>query len=220
MQVTIFGAAGPTGLSVCTQALRERHHVVAVSRRHDPIPIDPHKNLTQIRADAQTGEGMGNAVASSDVVLSILGASYSRRPIDIYSSGTRNIVDAMRAKSAGRRLVVVSSGLTYPPPSMNWVADAIVFPVLRHVIGRTLYANMRAMEELLQDSPDIDWTVMRPGRLTNARAVSDYRLDDDYPAQGYTTRPDLAAAMVAEIAGSEHIHRAVAPTTTRKVRQR
>lgn len=37
---------------------------------------------------------------------------------------------------------------------------------------------------------------------------------DDHPTQGLTTRPDLAAAMVAELGREPHIHRAIAPTSS------
>jgi hypothetical protein len=72
---------------------------------------------------------------------------------------------------------------------------------------------MRRMEEYLHTCGDIDWTAMRPGRLTKDTAVSNYRLDDDFPTRGYTARGDLAAAMLAELGPDGHIHRAVAPTT-------
>lgn len=218
MDVTIVGAAGPTGLWVVREALRAGHTVRAVSRRPDPLPLPPHPHLSQIRADAVTGEGVEEAMTGADAVLSTLGVAYTRHEVAVYSRGTRTLIDALRRHGAGRRLVVVSSGLTYPPPSLHWLADRTVLPLLRHVVGRTLYADMRRMEEMLRESGDIDWTVMRPGRLVNAEAVSDYRLDEGFPARGITTRPDLAAAMVAELGGAAHVHLAVAPTSDRPAR--
>lgn len=215
MRVTIVGAAGPTGLWLCREALRAGHTVTAVSRRPDPLPLDPRPELSVAQADALSGNGLDEAVATADAVLSTLGCAYTRHPVSIYSVGTRNIVEAMRRSPSARRLVVVSSGLTYPPPPMNWFADHLAFPLLRNVIGRTLYADMRAMEEYLQTVDDIDWTVMRPGRLIDADQVSSYRLDLDHPTQGTTTRADLAAAMVAELGRDDHLRRAVSPTTNR-----
>lgn len=218
MRVTILGAAGPTGLWTVREALRAGHTVRAVSRRSDPLPLPPDPHLTQVRADAETGEGIDEAVAGADAVLSALGVAYTRHEVSIYSRGTRTLIDALRTHGAGRRLIVVSSGLTYPPPPLHWLADRTVLPLLRHVVGRTLYADMRRMEEMLRESPDIAWTVMRPGRLVDADAVSDYRLDEGFPTRGITTRPDLAAAMVAELEGAAHVHRAVAPTSDRAAR--
>nr|WP_280720436.1 NAD(P)H-binding protein [Kocuria sp. JC486] len=215
--VTVFGAAGPTGLLVCLTALAAGHRVRAVSRRDDPLPLPGSDRLVQVRADAVTGTGVENAVTGADAVLSTLGCAYQRSAVTVYSSGTQHIVEAMRRAGTGRRLVVVSSGLTYEPPKMNWFANTALFPLLRNVVGRTLYADMRRMEEALRDEPDIEWTVMRPGRLFNAPAPSAYRLDAEAPSQGWTARADLAAAMVAELQpGTAHPHQAVAPTTTRR----
>jgi nucleoside-diphosphate-sugar epimerase len=215
MDVVVFGAAGATGLLTCRQALAAGHRVRAVSRRPDALPLPSNERLVQVRADVVTGSGVRTAVAGADAVLSVLGSSYQRREITVYSLGVRGIVEAMRADARGRRLVVVSSGLTYPPPPMNWFADHMLFPFLRDVLGRTLYADMRAMEEYLRGCEDIEWTVMRPGRLFDRDAVSDYRVDLDHPTQGYTSRADLAAAMVAELGSRADVHAAVAPTTRR-----
>ena len=220
MRISVFGAAGPTGLWVCREALRSGHTVTAVSRRDDPLPLPDDPGLNTVRADAVAGTGVAEAVADSDAVISSLGSPYRRRAITVYSEGTRNIVDAMRSSERSSRLIVVSAGLTYPPPPMNWFADHLVFPLLRGVIGRTLYADMRAMEEYLQTVRDIDWTVVRPGRLIDTDAVSDYRLEPGNPTRGYTSRPDLAAAMVSLLTSNDYSRSVVAPTTERRGRKR
>lgn len=217
MDVTVFGAAGPTGIWICREALRAGHRVRAVSRRTDPLPIPPAVQLTQACADVVSGAGVDDAVEGADAVLSALGVAYTRRSVSVYSAGTQAIIDALRSVGRGKRLVVVSSGLTYPPPhGSGFIPDNIVFPLLRNVVGRTLYADMRRMEEILRQSDDIAWTIMRPARLFDSPSVSAYQLDIDNPSQGYTARADLAAAMVAELdAMTAHVRQAVAPTTQR-----
>lgn len=217
MDVVVFGATGPTGLEVCRLALAAGHSVRAVSRHSSAPPPAVSDALRVVQADAVTGDGVQDAIAGADAVLSVLGApSYTWHRITVYSAGTRAIIGALREVGRGKRLVVVSSGLTYPPPSNHgFIPDRIVFPLLRNVIGKTLYADMRRMEELVRSSDDIAWTIMRPGRLFNAKSVSRYRLDLNDPTQGYTSRMDLAAAMVAELGADQHVHQAIAPTTAR-----
>ena len=217
MDVTVFGAAGPTGSWICREALRAGHRVRAVSRRTDPLPFPSAAQLSQVCADVVSGAGVLDAIDGADAVLSALGVAYTRHPVSLYSAGTQAIVDALRSVGRGNRLVAVSSGLTYPPPhGLGFIPDTIVFPLLRNVVGRTLYADIRRMEEILRASDDIAWTIMRPGRLFDGPSVSDYRLDIDHPSRGYTARGDLAAAMVAELDETNaHAHQAVAPTTQR-----
>lgn len=218
MDVVVFGATGQTGLEVCRLASAAGHTVRAVSRHSSAPPLAISDALRVVHADAVTGDGVQGAVAGGNAVLSVLGApSYTWHPITVYSVGTATIIDALREVGHGKRLVAVSSGLTYPPPGNHgFIPDRGVFPFLRNVLGKTLYADMRRVEELVRASDDIAWTIMRPGRLFNATSVSQYRLDLNGPTQGYTSRVDLAAAVVAELATVGHVHQAMAPTTARR----
>jgi putative NADH-flavin reductase len=72
---------------------------------------------------------------------------------------------------------------------------------------------MLRMEDFLATCNDIDWTIIRPGRLINGAGVSAYRLAEDFPVGNFTTRPDIAAAMLAELRTNEHVHKKIAPTT-------
>jgi hypothetical protein len=123
----------------------------------------------------------------------------------------------MRASDHCRRLVVVSSGLTVPlskaPKVRGFFQDSIMLPFLRNIVGRTLYEDMVRMEDLLTTCDDIEWTIIRPSRLISSAGVSEYRLDEDFPVGNVTSRPDLAAAMLAELSPNGHVHQKVAPTT-------
>ena len=195
--VTVFGAAGPTGLIVCQRALEEGYLVRAVSRRDDPLPLSQTGRLTQFKADALTGAGVLDACQDTDAVISTLGAPYQRQRVEIYSQGARRIVEALREVGRTTRLVVASSGLTQEAPRLGPLTTTVVFPLLRHVLGRTLYADMRRMEAYLHAQTDISWTVMRPARLYDDPCPGPYRLDRERPTSAYTARASLAQAMVA-----------------------
>lgn len=216
MKIAIFGANGATGRIMAADALKRGHDVVAVTRHPDDFPVRGAR-LTVVRADVTEGSGVNEAIAGCDAVASLLGASYSRKPISVYSVGTRSIVAAM-TETGCRRLVVVSSGLTYPripeaEHNFGFIFNSIIHPLLHDVIGRTLYADMRAMEEFLRTRPDIAWTVMRPGRLVDGDTGRPYRSEPGNPSRRYTARRDLAAAIIDSIERGSDIHRAVAITS-------
>jgi len=216
MKLVIFGANGPTGLELCRQALAAGHRVTAAVRRPDDFPLQ-NDALMVLQAHVMDGSSLAPVIGDADAVLSTLGAAYSRHEICVYSVGTKAIIDAMRASDHCRRLVVVSSGLTVPlskaPKVRGFFQDSIMLPFLRNVVGRTLYEDMARMEDLLATCDDIEWTIMRPGRLINDASVSEYRLDEDFPVGNVTARPDLAAAMLAELGPNGHVHQKIAPTT-------
>jgi len=161
------------------------------------------------------GSFLAPVIVNADAVLSTLGAAYSRHEIRIYSIGTTAIVQAMRVSDHCRRLVVVSAGLAARdiPKVRGFLQDNIALPFLRNVVGRTLYEDMLRMEDFLATCNDIAWTIIRPGRLINGAGVSVYSLAEDFPVGNFTTRPDLAAAMLAELVTNEHVHKKIAPTT-------
>jgi putative NADH-flavin reductase len=214
MNIVIFGANGPTGLELCRQALAADHHVTAAVRRPEEFPLR-NNALNVIRAHVMDGSSLAPAIGNADAVLSTLGAAYSPHEIRVYSTGTTAIVQAMRDSHHCRRLVVVSAGLAARdiPKVRGFLQDRVALPFLRNVVGRTLYEDMLRMEDFLATCKDIAWTIIRPGRLINGTGVSAYRLAEDFPVGNFTTRPDLAAAMLAELGTNEHVHKKMAPTT-------
>ncbi len=215
MKLVLFGANGPTGLELCRQALAAGHQVTAAVRRPKDFPLQ-NEALTVVQADVMDGELLTTVIGAAEAALSTLGTGYSWNEIRLYSVGTKAIVDAMRTSYHCRRLVVVSAGLlplSKAPKVRGFFLDRIMLPFLRNVVGRTLYEDMERMEDLLTSCNDIAWTIMRPGRLINSMGISTYRLDQDFPVGNVTTRPDLAAAMLAELGTDGHIHQKVAPTT-------
>lgn len=216
MNIVVFGANGPTGLELCRQAIAEGHRITAAVRRPDEFPIR-NNALHVVKANVMDGSSLSPVIENADAVLSALGAAYSRHEIHIYSVATKAMVEAMRASDRCRRLVVVSAGLaalsSNTPKVRGFIQDNIALPFLRNVIGRTLYEDMLRMEDFLETCDDIEWTIIRPGRLINGTGVSAYRLVEDFPVGNVTTRPDLAAAMLAELGPNGHIHKKIAPTT-------
>src|SRR5262249_30353891 len=210
----IFGASGLTGLELCRQALAVGHRVIAGVRHPDTFPLHADA-LRVVHADVLDGSSLAPLIDDVDAALSTLGASFSRRDTQVYSAGTKAIVAAIRASDHTCRLVVVSAGLTppHPPKGHGFVQDRVVSPLLRNVIGRTVYEDMLRMEDYLATCDDIAWTIMRPARLINGRGISMYRLKADFPVGNVTSRADLAAAMLGELGPHGPLRQKVAPTT-------
>jgi putative NADH-flavin reductase len=212
MQLTIFGASGATGRRLVEQALDAGHTVTALTRRPDRMP--PRAGLRVVGGDVADPGAVEATVAGSDAVLSALGVSYSRKPISVYSQGTSNIIAAMHRQGV-KRLVVVSSA---PLDSAYRASDSLLFtrvlePLFMRRPGRTTYQDMRRMESLVQAS-DLDWTIIRSCWLFDAAEVTDYRLADNSADGMFTSRADLAASMLAQLADDRFVRTTVGVTTT------
>jgi putative NADH-flavin reductase len=213
MRIVIFGANGQTGRLLTGQALAAGHTVTAVTRRPAQFPIT-HEHLAVVAADVYDAQAVDGAVEGADVVLSALGVPFTRKPVNIYSVGTRNITTAM-SRHGVKRVVVVSSSATEPHyhAAGGFLMNRVVQPLLTATIGKTTYRDMRRMEELLRGS-ELDWTVVRPSGLFDAPGVTSYELHADQAPGIFTSRADLAASLLEQAADVRFLRRAVAVTTS------
>ncbi len=213
MRIVVFGANGGTGRLLTQQALDSGHEVVAVTRNPGQFPL-AHPRLTVAEADVHDRPAVAQAVDGADAVLSTLGVPFTRRPISIYSAGVASIVAAMEQHGV-TRVVVVSSAGTEPRrhEGAGFLMNRVMQPLVTATIGRTTYADMRAMEAYLRDS-ELDWTVIRPSGLFDAPAVSRYDLREDHADGVFTSRADLAASLLAQATSTRWIRRNVAVTTS------
>jgi nucleoside-diphosphate-sugar epimerase len=196
MDIVVFGANGQTGRLLTRRALDKGHSVVAVTRHPDDFPIaDP--RLTVARADVREPSSLVDVVRDADAVVSTLGVPFSTRPIDTYSVGVRNIVDAMRSTGVRRLVVVSSTGAYHYPNRIDTPLSLRLFePVITRTIGKTTYDDQRRMEDILRAS-GLDWTVVRPSGLFDLADPTNYVAGEVDPVGGFTARIDLADYMIA-----------------------
>ena len=213
MRVVIFGANGQTGRLLTGQALAAGHDVAAVTRRPAQFPI-AHDRLAVVEADVRDAPAVDRAVEGADVVLSALGVPFTRKQITIYSQGAGNIVAAM-SRHGVKRLIVVSSSATEPHHHADggFALNRVFQPLVTATIGKTTYADMRRMEELVRGS-DLEWTIMRPSGLFDAHGVTAYELHEDQAPGIFTSRAGLAASMLDQATDTRFVRKAAAVTTS------
>jgi putative NADH-flavin reductase len=212
MRLVVFGANGATGRLLTRQTLAAGHQVVAVTRRPAGFPI-AHGRLSVVEADVHDAQAVDRAVEGADAVLSTLGVPYTRKPINLYSDGIRNIAAAM-SRHEVKRLIVVSSSATEPHHHADggFLMNRVLQPLITATIGKTTYSDMRRMEELVRGS-DLEWTIMRPSGLFDAPGVTRYELHQDQAPGIFTSRADLAASLLEQATDVRFVRKAVAVTT-------
>jgi putative NADH-flavin reductase len=181
MKLTVVAATGGIGRQVLDQALAAGHDVTAVARNPSTLPAA----VRTLAADLAAADPavLEPAVAGADAVLSGLGPR-SRADAGVASAGTRAVVQAMRATGV-RRVVVVSAapvatvaspGRPDPPrhdPGDGFLMRHLLAPALVAAL-RDVYADLALMEDVLRDS-GLDWTAVRPPRLTDGPLTGAYR---------------------------------------------
>jgi len=206
MKIAVFGANGPTGRQVVTQALEAGHDITAFVRdaaafplRHDRLRVVTGDTL---RDDAQVAE----AVRGQDAVVSALGRRASFRSESLIRLSLQSIVSAME-RNGVRRLVLVSAfGVG------DSKRDAPLVPRLMYRLFLSdIFADKKAAEDDLTRS-SVDWTVVYPTLLTNGPLTGHYRLGERLELSGIpkVSRADVAHFILSQLASRDYVRKVAA----------
>jgi putative NADH-flavin reductase len=207
MKLTIIGATGGVGRRLLDQAGTAGHDVTAVVR--NPAKLDREVRSVAVDLSSPDPAALRTALEGADAVLSGFGP-HGRADAGVTASGTRAVVEAMRATGV-RRIVAVSAapvsttpspGRPHPPrhdPGEGFVMSRIATPLAHRVLGK-VFADLAVMEDVLRES-GLDWTVVRPPRLTDKPLSGAYRtaVGRNLKSGASVSRADVAHCMLRSL---------------------
>jgi putative NADH-flavin reductase len=194
MKLVVLGATGGTGLEIVRQAVEHGHSVTAFVRSAERLK--PFQDRITIRqGDLLNSDELAEGITGHEAVLSGFGP---RLPIakadhDLLHRFALTLTRAMRHARV-RRVVVESSAFLFK--------DSIVPPT--YLLGRLFFpgviADASAMERVLRES-GLDWTILRPPRLTDKAYTGKYRIRERHlPPFGFTiSRADVADCFIKTV---------------------
>lgn len=165
MYLTVVGATGGTGRELTSLAAERGHRVRAFSRSADELATD--EMVTAVQGDVLDAEAVSDAIVGADAVVCLLGRT-AGNPGNVVSRGTRNVIDAMDGRGVDRLVVLTSMGLGSSSRQLPWYARIANATVLHD-----LMADKARQEELVAGS-GLEWTIVRPGGLTDRPGTGDY----------------------------------------------
>ncbi|MEM7398795.1 MAG: NAD(P)-binding oxidoreductase [Pseudomonadota bacterium] len=169
--VLVMGASGGIGKETVSAALLAGHQVRAFSRSADAAFSDS-ESVEPFKGDATNSEDVNAALDGVEIVVQALGVATSDlfKNVDLFSKSTRILVDAMQKHSARRLICVTGFGAGDSRDAIG-LLQAVPF---RLILGRA-YDDKDVQERLIKQSA-LDWTIVRPGILTNAPRSGRYRV--------------------------------------------
>jgi putative NADH-flavin reductase len=188
-KIIVFGASGATGLQVVQHALEAGHRVTAIVRNPTAFLLQ-HPKLFVVKGDVMVRETFSSAAHGQDIVISTLG-SRGEKPVTVYSTGIKNIISTMQEHKI-QRIVCLSAGALYTNARMGLFIRLVTKLVLQRILKEP-YADMRLMETIIQGT-NLDYTIIRPPRLTNKAMTRKYRsVVNDHLVRPFSiARADLA----------------------------
>ncbi|REE97147.1 NAD(P)-dependent oxidoreductase [Thermomonospora umbrina] len=207
MKITILGATGGTGTHLVRQALERGHSVTAVVRDPSRLDVEPTPGLEIAVARELTAAALEPAVTGRDAVLSALGIR-GNAPTDVCEHGARSAMEAMHASGVSRLLVVSASG-AYSGPGDDPFTRWLVKPILGRAL-KNAFDDMRRMETAVR-ADTLDWTIVRPPRLTDGPRTGRYRTRTNRNVLGgfRVSRADVADCMLTLLDRPASIHTVV-----------
>ena len=180
MRVLVLGATGGSGIEIVRQAIARGHEVTAFVRSPerlrvfaDRISVKQGKVLdrSQLRA----------ALTRQDAVLSAFGPRVPIAPSDKHL--LRDFASALSqamVEAEVKRVVVESTAFLFRnslfPPT--YLLGTLLFP--------SVVADATDMETILRNS-ELDWTLVRPPRLTSGAHTGRYRVREGHlPRFGFS----------------------------------
>jgi putative NADH-flavin reductase len=195
LRLFILGATGGIGRAILDQGLRRGHSMTAFVR--SPQKLEPRDGLTILKGDPRHVDELRASIPGHDAVLSALGPP-GPGPTTLHRDCARTTLNAMEASNV-RRLLAVSAAVLFRD-------QGFVFWLFRSTLLRNIADDTEGMERLLQAS-GVDWTVVRPPRLTNGPLTERYLVaDGSMPRGGLSlARADVAHFLLNEVEEGRHL---------------
>src|ERR1035437_2331268 len=128
MKILVIGATGPTGRELVSQGVALGHEITAAVRHPESAALPAGVRL--VRADVNDGASLRAAVDGQDVVISSLGSKLSRKPTNLFSFGTRNLLIAMNDAGVRRLVCITGIGAGDSKGHGGFFYDRIIQPLL------------------------------------------------------------------------------------------
>jgi putative NADH-flavin reductase len=199
----IIGATGGTGLRLVEEALARGHGVTVLVRRPEALGAF-RERVTVVQGDVLDPAAVARAVTGSEAVLCALGPRHESPPA-LSSQGTRHLLSAMEAQGVRRLVCITGAMIGHSERRLGWL-----YRLMRQAF-RDIIHDRQLQEQLILGST-LDWTLVRPPRLSNGAARGIWRAGEDVRigTMAHISRADLARFMVQQLEDASFIRRAVA----------
>lgn len=193
-------------MDVLTQLRESRLEVRALARNPARLAESGLPPGDIAMGDVLNPASLEAACDSADLVISVLGTPLTRKPVTLLSTGTRNLVEAMKHKGVRRILCVTGVGAGDSRGHGGFLYDRLILPLLL----RTIYEDKDRQEDVLRQS-GLDWTIVRPAQLSDGPLTGVYREITQFGNDRLTkiSRKDVAHFLVREALENRFIGKSV-----------
>jgi nucleoside-diphosphate-sugar epimerase len=194
MRVVIAGGHGKIALQLSRLLSQQADAVVGLIRNPDHADDVAATGAEAVVFDLESGGSaeLAQQLEGADAVVFAAGAgpgSGIARKDTVDRAGAALLAEAAQRAGVRRYLLVSAQGIDVDDP--GWTPPEGTSDVF------AAYLRAKAASELDLQARDLDWTVLRPGTLTNHNPTGTVRLGPPTVGRGQISRADVAAVLLA-----------------------
>jgi nucleoside-diphosphate-sugar epimerase len=187
VQVVLAGGHGKIALHLERLLADSGHRVIALIRSRDQDSDVREAGGEPVLCDLEQEDDLSHYVQGSDAVVFAAGAGPGsgperKRTVDL--GGALKLLDAARRTGARRYLIVSSIGADDPSAAGEQMRP---------------YLEAKAEADRQVAASELDWTIVRPGSLTNEPGTGRVTLSTDMSLRGAVPREDVARVLAASL---------------------
>jgi putative NADH-flavin reductase len=201
MNILIVGATRGIGRELVEQALASGNSVTALARHPERLAAQ-HERLRKVRGDILDAESVAGAMAGQNAVCCAIGVKTPWEQPGVFSKGTERLLHAMKSNAVRRLICVTGIGAGDSKGHGGFLYDRVFFPLLL----KSVYADKNLQEAMIRAAV-VDWTIVRPGFLTNGPLTRSYRVLTDLAGvtAGRISRADVAHFILEELLANRYL---------------
>lgn len=206
MNITIIGASAGIGLETVKRGLNRNHSITTLSRSE--IHIEEKKSLNMILGDATNKADLLMAIQNAEALIITLGTRKNMKTTTLFSDFANLLVEIHNENKIVIPVVFVTGfGAGESRKYVSWFVKMFLKYILVDV-----YSDKTKMEEIITNS-DMNWTVVRPGRLLDKELTEKYRTENTLFKGikiGGVNRSDVADFLIKQVENQTELKKYIA----------
>lgn len=197
VKILVIGATGPSGNQIISLGHSLGYEMTVFARSLENLNFPNTTKYAQ--GDVMNPDSLRAAIRGQHAVISALGTR-KLGATTLLSEGTRNIIHSMMVEGVDRFVCITGIGAGDSLGHGGFLYDYVIQPLLL----KEMYID-KNRQEILIHSSGLNWTIVRPAKLTNGKRTKTYR--ELYSLEGIKTskisRADVADSIFKNIRDPE-----------------